>query len=148
MMRIREMRSGDIPEVMLIEKESFNDPWAEIHFYSELYLPVAITWVAVSAGKIAGYLCCWKIEDELHLNNIAVRRDVRRKGVAQKMMNKLIRLARDEGKRIITLEVSDRNPAAIAFYEKNGFLREGFRPNYYEHDHANALILTKHMETT
>ncbi len=48
---------------------------------------------------------------------------------------------------MMTLEVSEHNMKAQSFYIKNGFKQVGIRPKYYEHDQADALILTKQLET-
>ena len=147
MIKIREMIPDDVPEVMKIERASFNEPWAEVHFYFELYAKTSHNWVAVEKNDILGYLCFWKLQDELHINNIAVHKDMRRKGFAQKMLDELSKFAKKNNARILTLEVNENNSAAIAFYNNNGFKQVGVRPNYYEKDKADALILTKKMET-
>ena len=141
------MIPDDVPEVMKIEQASFNEPWAEVHFYFELYAKTAHNWVAVEKNDIFGYLCFWKLQDELHINNIAVNEDKRRKGFAQKMLNELLKFAKKNNARILTLEVNENNSGAIAFYKKNGFKQVGVRQNYYAKDRADALILTKQMET-
>jgi len=147
MIKIREMIPDDVPEVMKIERASFNEPWAEVHFYFEIYAKTSHNWVAVDKSELCGYLCFWKLRDELHINNIAVGEDKRRKGFAQKMLNELSRYAKMNNSRMMTLEVNENNAPAIAFYKKNGFKQVGIRPNYYEKDKADALILTKELET-
>lgn len=148
MIKIREMTADDVPEVMKIERASFNEPWAEVHFYYEIYTKTSHDWVAVDKDDILGYLCFWKIADELHINNIAVRQDSRRHGIAQAMLDQLKRFGKKNGSSMMTLEVNEHNDPARRFYEKNGFKQAGLRPKYYEKDQADALILTKQLETT
>ena len=148
MIKIREMNADDVSEVMKIERASFNEPWAEIHFYFDIYAKTAIDWVAVEGDELCGYLCFWKIEDEIHINNIAVSEKHRRSGVAQTMLDALSDFAAKHQVSMMTLEVNEHNEAAKSFYQKNGFLQVGRRPKYYEHDQADALILTKQLETT
>lgn len=44
----------------------------------------------------------------------------------------------------LTLEVSDRNKAAIALYNKCGFKQYGFRYGYYK-DGGHALLMSKNL---
>ncbi|MEA2077678.1 MAG: ribosomal protein S18-alanine N-acetyltransferase [Candidatus Marinimicrobia bacterium] len=147
MIKIREMNADDVPEVIKIERASFNEPWAEIHFYFDLYTKTSYDWVVVEDKELCGYLCFWKIKDELHINNIAVKESKQRRGVAQKMLDKLTIFAEKHRASMMTLEVSEHNKKAQNFYKKNGFEQVGIRPKYYEHDQADALILTKQLET-
>jgi ribosomal-protein-alanine N-acetyltransferase len=148
MIKIREMTADDVSEVMTIERASFNEPWAETHFYFEIYTKTSENWVAVEDNIILGYLCFWTIADELHINNIAVRKDRRRQGVAQMMLDELYRLGKKHKASMMTLEVNEHNDSAIGFYRKNGFELVGIRPKYYAADQADALIMTKRLETT
>ena len=92
MIKIREMTADDVSDVMKIERASFNEPWAEAHFYFEIYTRTSNDWVAVENDEILAYLCFWRIADELHINNIAVKETKRRRGIAQKLMNELTRI--------------------------------------------------------
>ena len=73
MIKIRDMNADDVSAVMKIERVSFNEPWAEIHFYFDLYSKVSYNWVAECKDELCAYVCFWKIEDEVHINNIAVK---------------------------------------------------------------------------
>ena len=148
MMKIRDMHEDDVSAVMEIERASFNEPWAEIHFYFDLYSKVSYNWVAENKNEICAYVCFWKIQDEVHINNIAVKEANRHQGVAQKLLNKMLSFAFKKGVKSMTLEVNEHNISAQKFYEKNGFIEVGRRPKYYEYDQADALILTKELEMT
>ena len=68
------MTSGDLPEVMAIERTSFPNPWHEITFRGELQnTGVSFPLVAVERTKarILGYIIYWRIQDEIQINNIA-----------------------------------------------------------------------------
>jgi len=145
--KIRDMNANDVAEVMKIERASFNEPWAEIHFYFDLYSKVSYNWVALNKDELCAYVCFWKIENEVHINNIAVKETNRQQGIAQKLLDKMIRFARKNNLKSMTLEVNEHNMSAQAFYKKNGFVEVGRRPKYYEYDQADALILTKGLET-
>jgi GNAT superfamily N-acetyltransferase len=59
---------------------------------------------------------------ELLMDGIAVRRDMRGKGVGTHLLNDLKQYARDNGFRTIRLDVIDTNPAARRLYKRQGFV--------------------------
>ena len=59
---------------------------------------------------------------ELHLGPIAVRADLRGKGVGTRLLEASFELARNEGLHAARLEVVDTNPAAQRLYERMGFV--------------------------
>jgi ribosomal protein S18 acetylase RimI-like enzyme len=59
---------------------------------------------------------------ELLMDGIAVRRDMRGKGIGTHLLNDLKRYARDNGFRTIRLDVIDTNPAARRLYKRQGFV--------------------------
>lgn len=142
---IEEMSVHDIDQIMAIEKTSFPTPWSENMFRKELDVSMSRNFVArIVTGKgkeLIGYMNYWIYAGESHLNNIAVRRDHREKGVASKLMAEMIRKSWSEGAVWGTLEVRQSNEAAIRLYEKYGFLMKGVRPRYYEDTKEDGLIM-------
>lgn len=59
---------------------------------------------------------------ELLMDGIAVRRDMRGKGIGTHLLNDLKHYAREHGFRTIRLDVIDTNPAARRLYERQGFV--------------------------
>lgn len=59
--------------------------------------------------------------DEAHLRMVGVHPDHRRRGIARRMVLECIELARDHGKRRLTLETQPTMSAARALYESLGF---------------------------
>jgi ribosomal-protein-alanine N-acetyltransferase len=71
-----------------------------------------------------------------------VRKDMRRKGIASKLVAEIMKSAHKEGASWGTLEVRRSNEGAISLYKKNGFVVEGVRPFYYYTDtREDALIM-------
>lgn len=135
----------DIAEILSIERDSFPSPWTERIFKSELTSPLS-TVLVIRTGpgegsRVAGYTVYWRVADEIHLHNIAVRRELRRQGVASRLLDEMIRRA-DRGKsRWISLEVRQGNLAAQRMYAKFGFSLKGVRPGYYTDTGEDALIM-------
>lgn len=61
----------------------------------------------------------------LELKRLYVARAWHGRGVAQSLMNAVLDAARARGARTLWLGVWERNPRAVAFYEKYGFTRVG-----------------------
>ena len=142
--RIGECEEGDMREIMAIERDSFPCPWSENIFRSEMTNPIARMLVGrldpLPGKPVAGYVVYWRVADEMHLHNIAVRKDQRRKRVAFFLLREAIRASQSEGARWVTLEVRRSNLPAQNLYEKFGFSVKGVRPGYYSDTGEDALI--------
>ena len=137
-------------EIMEIERDSFPSPWSENLFRRELTNPIArmlVGRVDPLPGKpVAGYIVYWRVADEMHLHNIAVRKDQRRKRVAFLLLREAIRASKSEGARWVTLEVRRSNLPAQNLYEKFGFSVKGVRPGYYSATGEDALIFWEDLD--
>ena len=69
-----------------------------------------------------GYVGCKTVLDEGYITNVAVRPDARRHGIARRLLQELQKVAEKQGLSFITLEVRVSNAAAIALYEKAGYI--------------------------
>ncbi|PIO96923.1 GNAT family N-acetyltransferase [Pleomorphomonas carboxyditropha] len=65
---------------------------------------------------------------------VYVRRSLRGTGLARDLLNMAAGQARDSGIRLLELAVSAENPAAIRFYEREGFIEVGRIPGGFLHD--------------
>jgi [ribosomal protein S18]-alanine N-acetyltransferase len=132
-----------IDDVMAIEHESFTNPWTrEMHLAEHEHRGVSFCYVARGAdGEIAGFCSFWRVVDELHVNNLAVRPALRRRGVASALLRHIL----EEGARLgavrATLEVRRSNQAARILYEKFGFSVSAVRQAYYTQPVEDALVL-------
>jgi [ribosomal protein S18]-alanine N-acetyltransferase len=138
-------QEGDIAEIMTIERDCFPAPWSEALFRNELVSPLSRILIGrTDHGQskcVAGYTVYWRVADEIHLHNIAVRRDLQRQGIASRLLNEVMRRSQLEGARWMTLEVRQRNLPAQMMYLKFGFSVKGARPGYYTDTHEDALIM-------
>jgi ribosomal-protein-alanine N-acetyltransferase len=135
----RRIAYGDLPAVLSIERRSFPAPWSLAMFVLEVSKPSGVCIAAIAGDEIIGYLVCSRYADVFHLMNVAVDPDLRRLGVAARMVERMLDEAgRDER---YTLEVRVSNHAAIAMYEKLGFRRAGRRRRYYSDNGEDAMIM-------
>jgi N6-L-threonylcarbamoyladenine synthase/protein kinase Bud32 len=76
-----------------------------------------------------------------HLLNIALRRDVRGRGLGAALLAETMRVAIDRGATRMTLEVRRSNGRALLLYEEVGFEVVASRRGYYTETGEDALIL-------
>lgn len=138
------MRQADLDEVLEIERASFFTPWSKELFKQELSLPQARSFVAVdSMDGILGYLCFWIVADEVHILNLAVHPEYRRRGIATLLLEYSIDYSGKEGAREITLEVRRSNYKAIGLYRNFQFRPQGIRRGYYSDTGEDAVIMSR-----
>jgi len=92
---------------------------------------------------IAGFISGRRVGDEGEILNLAVKPEMRRKGIGQALVEALLEIFAKDRVVQVFLEVRESNTAAIAFYEKMNFLLTGKRPAYYQNPVAAALILVR-----
>ncbi len=143
---IEVMAEKDIDEVLKIEELSFATPWTYDSFAFEILdNNLAKYIVAKTNDKIAGYAGMWFVLDEVHITNIAIHPDYRNRGIGDRLIKEIIKIANENSLRKITLEVRSTNSQAIYLYEKNGFKTEGTRKGYYADTRDDALIMWKEL---
>jgi ribosomal-protein-alanine N-acetyltransferase len=140
---IERMREDDLAEVLRIEKENFSDPWTKECFLEDLYKDFTYPAVAKMAEKLVGYICLWKIVDELQIANLAVDSLFRKRGIAHQLLQWVIEYALNKKCRTITLDVRVSNLVASELYRKFGFEEVGRRKNYYRYPVEDAIIMEK-----
>lgn len=141
-MELVKLIEAHIPQMVELEKICFSLPWTADMIRSELNNPSCLYLAAVDGDTLVGYIGVQTVLDEGYINNVAVRPEYRRKGIAAALISLLINEARAIGLAFMTLEVRESNAPAIALYEKLGFTTVGRRKNYYEKPREDAILMT------
>src|SRR5215470_10048585 len=136
---IMRMSEHDLLEVVEIEEQSGLSRWGWAAYYAELQggsrelmlVARATRSSTVDSTPIAGYIVARETAGELHINNVAVRAEFRRRGIGAAMLERVIQEARLRKANTAFLEVRSANLAAQALYEKCGFRAIAQRANYY-----------------
>ena len=145
MVYIRKMTKEHLEQVYKIEESCFEIPWSKKSFENELTKnKIAIYLVALKDDAVIGYAGMWHVINEGHITNIAVSPLYRRTGIGEKLVLELINIAKEKEMIGLTLEVRVSNKAAKRLYEKQGFLLDGIRKEYYENK-EDAFIMWKHL---
>jgi [ribosomal protein S18]-alanine N-acetyltransferase len=138
----RATADDDLSEISALQARTFTNPWSAESLRWELKnTDVARLYVMRQDARVVGYCACWIIIDELHINSLAVDPDLRRRGLASRLLRAVASDAVAAGATKATLEVRRSNTPAIGLYEHLGFAVEGIRVGYYEQPVEDALIL-------
>lgn len=137
------MSREDVEQVVGLEKICFSDPWTKETFMEELKLQISVPLVVKLEEKVVGYTCLWLLADQMELANFAVSPDHRRKGIGEKLMNRIILEAKERGCTSIVLSVRESNKEAVNLYTRFGFVEVGRRKKYYRLPTEDALTMLK-----
>jgi len=140
------MTEHDLLEVVEIEEQSGLSRWGWAAYYAELQGAnrdlMLIAKPSGSSRLIAGYIVARETAGELHINNVAVRTEYRRRGIGATLLNRVIGEARRRKATAAFLEVRSANYAAQALYEKSGFKAIARRANYYSEPQEDAVVMS------
>ncbi len=142
------INSADIKELQELSKQTFFEAfaWGNTKENMESYLNTGFSfeklvgeidnmnskfYFAKTGNKAIGYLKLnsgsaqteFKDSKGLEIERIYVLQDFHDKKVGQLLLDKAIKIANDSGADYIWLGVWEKNPRAIKFYQKNGFVQ-------------------------
>lgn len=148
MIRVRPARSEDVPLLMEITRHSGTaGRWNEKD-YAKLFTSGATPGPAVLVvqedDQVLGFLVGRPISRdhaEWEIENVAVSRPARRRGLGSHLLGEFLRLVRERGGRDVFLEVRESNQAARNLYEKWAFVETGRRKAYYQDPCEDALVM-------
>lgn len=139
---IRPAAESDLPALAALESACFAHPWSEKSLTETLGNGRSLFLLAEREGEALGYLGMEYVLDEGGITNVAVFPAHRRRGIADALLNELLRRAKGLGLATVTLEVRETNAPAIALYQKHDFVPVGRRKNYYTSPTEDAILMT------
>lgn len=142
---ILKAEHSDIPDIAVIEQKYIPNGWSEKGFCDWLQNENTVIFKAVCDGEIIGFINGSWVLDEAELLNIAVEEKARRNGVAQMLLKTFEGFLAEIKIKMIFLEVREKNHAAINFYEKHCFEKNGLRKNYYSSPVDNGVLMMKKL---
>lgn len=141
---IRPYKESDCKAIEEIEKECFSIPWSE-KAITEAVDNGTVFLVAEKCFGVIGYVSVNTALDEGYINNIAVKSDFRRQGIAERLLKALDKKAEELNLAFLSLEVRASNKNAISLYEKAEYKNMGVRKKFYSSPIEDAIIMTKTM---
>ncbi|HSX24939.1 MAG TPA: ribosomal protein S18-alanine N-acetyltransferase [Candidatus Andersenbacteria bacterium] len=138
---IRWMIRRDMPEVLEIERESFEFSWTEEDFLCCLRQRNCIGMVTERQERIIGFMVYELLKSQLHVLNFAVAPWARRQGIGAQMIEKLVNKLYQQRRQEIILEVRETNLAAQLFFHKQRLVAHGILRGHYEDTEEDAYIM-------
>ena len=138
----------DLDMVMEVMEASFDphfrEAWTRRQVEDSLVLPSTFLILVDETGNYpddkpaAGFVFARQAADEIELLLIAVRPEVRGKGLGSKLLNQFFEAARQRHAATVFLEMRANNPAK-SLYLREGFTQIGERRDYYRTAHGNPI---------
>jgi [ribosomal protein S18]-alanine N-acetyltransferase len=138
---IDAMTEADIPAVVAL-----GSGVTTTQLVDELARPWSLCFVARDPqAKVLGFVLTWHVTDELHILDVVVDTEVRRRGIGRTLMEHALTRARERSAVHVYLEVRRTNKAAISLYRALGFFTLGVRKKYYP-DGEDAIEMAARMD--
>ena len=143
---LRPLCLDDVHGLAELEKRVFTgdaaaDAWSERMLADELGRADRIWWVALERGELVGYAGGWVMDGQLQVLDVGSAPEMKRRGVATRVLARLADDAINLGATEATLEVRAGNTPAISLYSKLGLQPCGRRPHYYPGG-EDAILMT------
>lgn len=138
---IRWMIRRDMPEVLEIERRSFEFPWFEEDFVRCLRQRNCIGMVAEQGERVVAFMIYELHKTRLHILNFAVTPDLRRHGVGQQMVEKLVSKLSSQRRTRISLEVRETNLEAQLFFKHSNFRATSVLRDFYDDSTEDAYLM-------
>ncbi|WP_415895186.1 ribosomal protein S18-alanine N-acetyltransferase [Neptuniibacter sp. PT34_22] len=144
-MNIDVLQAKDLPAVERIAQACFtHGAWSAKQYLKQIESERS-TALGLYSPDLIGYVMFSQVLDEAELLQIAVDPIHQGCGCAQQLIALGTQQLHEAGVNRVMLEVRESNLAAIALYEKSGFVTEGLRKHYYPPVHGdqreNAVLM-------
>lgn len=170
---IQKASLGDAPQLALVAERTFRDTFSEhntaenmdLHCRlsygaalqaDEISAPKRVTLIAFEDGEIVGFAQlrwdappdCVVARSPAEIQRLYVVREWHGRGVAQDLMHACIEEIRARGGDLAWLGVWERNPRAISFYRKIGFVEVGDHVFPLGSDPQRDIVMVRPIRVT
>jgi [ribosomal protein S18]-alanine N-acetyltransferase len=119
--QIRWLIRRDYPEVLAIERVSFENPWTEKELLHYMLRRNVIGMVCELREQVIGYMIYELEKTRLDVTNFAVHPEWRFRGIGRQMVQKLISKLSSHRRTSLRVTVGEWNTAAHLFFRSQGF---------------------------
>ena len=144
LLKLRPLKESDIDAIMALELRCYEHPWTPGIFRDSMKVGYHC-WGYFLAEQLVGYAIMSEAAGEAHILNICTHPDQRGKGLARRLLLRVINRAREKDVDTVFLEVRASNRIAQGLYESLGFNEIGMRRGYYPavQGREDALLFAK-----
>lgn len=139
-LRLRWMIDRDIPDVMAIERRSFEFPWTEQEIRQFRQQRNGFGAVVEHDERVVGFVLYEVHLNRLHVVNLAVQPEFRRRCVGATMVRYLVDKLSAHRRNRIVLEVRERNLGAQLFFRQLGFRAVKVLRDFYADTPEDAYV--------
>jgi ribosomal-protein-alanine N-acetyltransferase len=142
---IRAAHDDDFDDIAAIEASAHPYAWELDVLRRHVAHPCALTRVLIAEDKLAAFAISLVEDRTLHLANLAVSTDLRRRGYGSEMVEHIVTLAHELGLDDVRLEVRETNLAAQLLYRRAGFRAIGILKAYYGSEDGYDMRRSLHL---
>ncbi len=144
-MMIRSLTQDDASFMMHLQHQSTGTPWTFTTTQSLMNDPTIKGWGFWQNDTLLGFILIQVIAGSADMIEFVVDESSRYQGYGKKLYAFMEKDCSVQGVLEITLEVATDNKAAHLFYQRQGFIVVGLRPNYYQSSQGkiDALLMQK-----
>ena len=137
------MQTSDLDEVLAIEYQGFDFPWARGNFVDSISSGYSC-WVCRVGGELIGYFVLMLAVDDAHLLTISVAARRQGLGFGARLLRHAMNVGLAGGASALLIEVRPSNEKALTLYRHFGFQQIGVRRAYYPaaEGREDALVMT------
>lgn len=92
---IENMTLEDIQSISPILSSEFDDFWNTNQLISELNNPNTYCYIAKVKNEIVAFIAIWQVIDEVHLNDIVVKKNFRNLGIGTLLLEHVINICKN-----------------------------------------------------
>lgn len=144
---LRPLGADDLAALIALEQAGQAAPWTPNQLADALGDSETRVIGAEREARLVGHAVVVRLPFEAELQAILVADDLRRQGVAARLLEALIETARGWGSERLLLEVRAGNAPAIGLYRRAGFNEDGRRRGYYPplagREREDALLMSR-----
>jgi [ribosomal protein S18]-alanine N-acetyltransferase len=145
---IRLLRADRAQACARLHAESFAHPWSAEEMAGLIASSSTVGAAALDpvSGRLHGFVLSRLAADEAEILTISVDAAHQGRGVGRALLSENLRQAANAGAKVMFLEVAQDNAAAVALYERFGFVQVGERSGYYRRadgTRATAVVMRK-----
>ena len=136
----RPLTPLDADKLARIHAAAFERPWSAQSFTSELTKRTTRAIACLgSDDEITGFVLAQHTGNTAEILTIATAPDSQRRGIGSALMQEIETRLTARGVDELLLDVASDNQAALALYEKAGFVSHGRRKSYYKTANGPAI---------
>ena len=145
---IRPVETRDLAPISRLESQLFQCPLTRKDLESLLARPAGCGFLLEGGGsEVASYILFMNAGATADVVSLGTDPQAQRGGLASRLLNAALQRLAESGVEDVLLEVAVDNEAALALYERAGFVETARRTDYYQRPHGvtDAIVMRRNL---